>query len=104
MTFGSVTAWRICQPLAPSTSAASSSSVPCDSMNGMSSRATNGNVTNTVARTIPGTANTTFTPWSASHGPSHPCAPKRRIVTIPEMTGDTPNGKSMSDTSALFPR
>ena len=47
---------NICQPLAPSTSAASSSSVPCDSISGISSRATKGNVTNVVARMMPGTA------------------------------------------------
>ena len=47
---------NVCQPLAPSTRAASSSSVPAASMTGISSRATNGNVTKSVASTMPGTA------------------------------------------------
>ena len=45
-------------------------------MNGMS-LATKG-TTNTVARTMPGTAKTIFTSCAASHGPSQPCAPNRR--------------------------
>ena len=39
-------------------------------------RAMNGNVTNTVASTMPGTANTTFRSWSRSHSPNQPCRPK----------------------------
>ena len=54
--FGSVTRRNVCQPLAPSTIAASSSSVPCSSMSGISSRATKGKVTKIVASTMPGTA------------------------------------------------
>ena len=54
--FGSVTRQKICQPLAPSTRAASSSSVPCACISGISSRATKGKVTKTVASTMPGTA------------------------------------------------
>ena len=52
--FGSVTRQKICQPLAPSDSAASSSSVPCSCISGISSRATNGKVTKMVASTMPG--------------------------------------------------
>ena len=50
--FGSVTRQNICKPPAPSTRAASSSSVPCACISGISSRATKGNVTNSVASTI----------------------------------------------------
>ena len=72
-------------------------------MNGMSSRATNGNVTNTVASTMPGTAKMIFTPWSSSQGPNQPCEPKRSTVTMPEITGETPNGRSMSARRTLRP-
>ena len=74
-TLGSVTRQKICQPEAPSTRAASSCSSPCACISGMSSRATNGKVTNTVASTIPGTAKTTFMSWSRSHSPNQPCRP-----------------------------
>jgi hypothetical protein len=63
-TLGSVTRQKICQPLAPSTRAASSCSMPCACISGISSRATNGKVTNTVASTMPGTAKMTFRSWS----------------------------------------
>ncbi len=53
---GSVTCQKVCQPLAPSTMAACSSSLPCACISGISSRAMNGKVTNTVASTMPGTA------------------------------------------------
>ena len=56
--FGSVTRKNVCKPLAPSTTAASSSSLPAASITGMISRATNGNDTKIVASTMPGTANT----------------------------------------------
>jgi hypothetical protein len=51
---GSVTRQNICQPLAPNTKAASSSSVPWDCINGITSRATKGKVTKIVANTMPG--------------------------------------------------
>jgi hypothetical protein len=56
---GSVTRQKTCQPLAPSVTAEYSSSVPWACMRGISSRATNGNVTKVVARTMPGTAKMT---------------------------------------------
>ena len=102
--FGSVTRKNICRPLAPSTRAASSSSVPVASITGMISRATNGNDTKTVARTMPGTANTILRPWSISHGPSRPCRPNSSTNTMPEITGDTANGRSISVVSRFLPR
>ena len=42
--------------------------VPCACISGISSRATNGNVTNIVASTMPGTAKITLRSCSASHG------------------------------------
>src|SRR5476649_939135 len=50
--FGSVTRQKVCHPLAPSVTAEYSSSVPWDCMRGISSRATNGKVTNVVIRII----------------------------------------------------
>jgi hypothetical protein len=76
--FGSVTRQNICQPLAPSTRAASSSVRPCACISGINSRATNGNVTKIVASTMPGTAKMICMLCSDSHGPNQPCAPKTR--------------------------
>ena len=75
-TLGSVMRHSVCQPLAPRTIAASSSSDPCACISGISSRATNGKVTKTVASTMPGTAKITFRSWSRSHSPNQPCNPK----------------------------
>ena len=72
---GSVTRRKICQPEAPSTRAASSCSLPCACISGISSRATNGKVTKTVASTMPGSAKITFRSWSRSHSPNQPCSP-----------------------------
>ena len=72
---GSVTRQKVCQPDAPSTSAASSSSLPCACISGISSRATNGKVTKMVASTMPGTANRILMSWSISQGPNQPWAP-----------------------------
>ena len=54
--FGSVTSQNVRNPPAPSDIAAHSSSLPCDCMSGISSRAMYGKVTKTVASTMPGTA------------------------------------------------
>src|ERR1039457_226851 len=101
--FGSVTRQNVCQPLAPSVSAASSSSVPCACMSGINSRATNGNVTNIVASTMPGTAKMILMSWSLSHGPNQPCSPKINTKIKPETTGETENGRSISVVSTCLP-
>ena len=72
---GSVTYQKVCQPVAPSTMAACSSSLPCACISGISSRAMNGKVTNTVASTMPGTAKMILMSCAASHGPNQPLAP-----------------------------
>ena len=72
---GSVTCQKVCQPLAPSDSAASSSPVPCSCISGISSRATNGKVTKMVASTMPGTAKMISMPCALSQGPSTLPAP-----------------------------
>ncbi|MCY1244633.1 hypothetical protein D9M72_577230 [compost metagenome] len=72
---GSVIWRKVCQPEAPSTIAASSSSLPCACISGISSRATKGKVTKMVASTMPGTANMILMSCVSSHGPSQPCAP-----------------------------
>ena len=102
--FGSVTRKNVCSPPAPSTRAASSSSVPVASMIGMISRATNGNDTKIVARTMPGTAKTILMSCSTSHGPRKPCRPNSSTNTSPEITGDTANGRSISVISSLLAR
>ncbi|MNR45116.1 hypothetical protein D3C85_1639340 [compost metagenome] len=73
--FGSVMCRKVCQPEAPSTMAASSSSLPWACISGISSRATNGKVTKIVASTMPGTANMILMSCASSHGPNQPCAP-----------------------------
>jgi hypothetical protein len=101
---GKVTRKKVCRPEAPSEIAASSSCVPCSCISGISARATNGKVTNTVASAIPGTANSTWTLWACSHGPQKPCAPNSSTNTSPEMTGLTENGRSISEIRNVLPR
>ena len=72
---GSVTARKVCKPEAPSVSAASSSTVPCSCISGISSRATKGKVTKIVASTMPGTAKMIWMSCAASQSPKQPCAP-----------------------------
>ena len=78
--------------------------MPAASITGMISRATNGNETKIVASTIPGTANTILMSCSDSHGPSTPCRPNSRTNTIPAITGETANGRSISVVSSCLPR
>ena len=96
MILGRVTRKKVCRPDAPSEIAASSSCVPCSCISGISARATKGNVTKMVARTMPGTANSTWMSCACSHGPQRPCAPNSSTNTKPEITGLTENGRSIS--------
>ena len=100
---GRVTVRKAFQPVAPSVNAASSSAFPSCCMTGMSSRATNGQVTNIVASAMPGTAKMIWMWCAATHGPSNPCAPNTSTKTRPLTTGDTEKGMSISVTSALLP-
>ena len=101
---GSVTCQKVCQPEAPSVSAASSSSVPCACISGISSRATNGKVTKIVASTMPGTAKMILMSCACSHGPNQPWAPKTSTKMSPATTGETENGRSISVISSCLPR
>ena len=78
--------------------------MPDASITAISSRATNGNVTNIVASTMPGTAKMILMSCSNSHGPNQPCLPKSWTKISPATTGDTANGKSMSVVSRRLPR
>ena len=102
--FGSVTRKKVCQPLAPSTIAASSSSVPCSCISGISSRATKGKVTKVVASTMPGTAKMILMSCSSSQGPNQPCAPNSSTKIMPEITGETANGRSIRVIRTFLPR
>src|SRR4051812_11857656 len=75
---GSVTRRKVCQPFAPRIIAASSWLVPWLSISGISSRATNGSVTNNVASAIPGTAQMMLIQCAASHPPNSPWSPNNR--------------------------
>src|SRR5450432_2660918 len=103
-TLGRVMRSRICRPLAPSVSAASSSSLPWACMVAMSSRATSGKVTNVVAMTMPGTAKMILMSCSDSHGPNQPWAPNNKTKIKPEITGETLNGRSTTVISTLLPQ
>ena len=101
---GSVTRRKICQPLAPRMRAASSCALPCACINGISSRATKGKVTNTVASTMPGTAKITCRPLASSQPPSAALTPNTSTSARPAITGETENGRSISVSSRLLPR
>ena len=100
---GNVIFLKIVSPFAPINAAASSSSVPCDSRTGISSREINGNVTNIVARIIPGTAKITFISSSCKRGYKILCLPKVSTNIRPAITGDTVTGKSMSVVRIFLP-
>src|ERR1700730_4348692 len=100
---GRVIRQKVCQPLAPRDSAARSSSLPWDWSSGISSRATNGKVTKTVASTIPGTAKIILMFQALSRGPNQPRAPNSRTNTKPEVTGETENGRSIKEMRAVLP-
>ena len=102
--FGRVTFQKVCQPEAPRTIAASSSSVPCASISGISSRATKGTVIKTVASTIAGTAYRILMSWSSNQFPIQPCVPKISASIKPAITGETENGRSIKVVKIDFPR
>ena len=52
---------------------------------------------------MPGTAKMIWMSCSSSQGPNQPCAPKSSTKIIPEITGDTANGRSMSVIRTCFP-
>ncbi|CSD09203.1 Uncharacterised protein [Vibrio cholerae] len=64
-----------CHHDAPKITAASSSERPCCCISGISSRATNGQVTNTVTSTMPGQANMICRSRSYNHSPNQPLVP-----------------------------
>src|SRR5262245_20898428 len=117
-TLGKVTCQKVCQPLAPRVSAACSCSVPVACITGINSRATKGNVTKSVASTIPGTAKIILSGcedsqtrchvkpsadhqgnercgW-LSHSPKNPCMPNNTTNISPATTGEIENGKSIN--------
>ena len=72
---GSVIRQNVCQPDAPSVCAACSCSSPISRSVGITSRATNGTETKTVASTIAGSAKSTWKPCAVSHEPNQPVRP-----------------------------
>ena len=95
MICGNVTFQNIVQPFAPISAAASSSSVPCEVRTGISSLDMNGNVTNIVASTIPGTANIILTPIALRYGYIKLCLPNVSTYIRPAIIGETVRGKSI---------
>ena len=69
---------KICQLLAPIVAADCSCWMPKASSMGISSRIMKGRVTNSVARTIPGTAKATLIFRAVSSGASKPLRPNSR--------------------------
>lgn len=94
---------KIVVPFAPISAAASSSSVPSDSSTGISSLEMNGNVTNTVARIIPGTAKITLIPSSLKSGYIGLCLPNVSTNIRPAIMGETVTGRSMSVVRSFCP-
>src|SRR4249919_93001 len=92
------------QAPAPSDRAVSSSSLPCCSMSGISSRTTNGKVMNNVASTIAGRAKRILMSCAISHSPNQPCDPNSNTRHKPATTGDTANGRSINASSRRLPR
>ena len=97
-------AQKVCQPAAPSEIAASSSSLPCSSISGISSRATNGNVTNIVASTMPGHGEDDLDVVRRQPRAEPAVRAEQQHVDEPATTGETENGRSISVTSRLLPR
>ena len=71
MILGHVTLTKVARPEARATTA-SSSDVPCSCMSGINSRATNGKVTNMVARMMAGSANRILMLCSREPWPQQP--------------------------------
>ena len=103
MICGKVILRKMVKPFAPMSAAASSSSVPCDSSTGMSSREMNGNVTNIVASTMPGTANTILISQSCNSGKIGLWRPNVSKKMRPAIIGETVTGKSISVAKIFLP-
>ena len=73
-------------------------------MSGINSRAMKGNVTNTVTKTMPGTAKRILMWCALSQGHSQLCRPNSSAKIMPLMIGDTAKGRSMIVSNALLPR
>lgn len=101
--WGKVIRRKIVNAPAPIKAAASSSSFPWAFSTGNSSRNTNGNVTNIVARTTPGTANTILMSYWYKKSPIHPIFPNVRINTSPAITGEMENGISIRVARTCLP-
>ena len=101
---GKVMRQNICQPDAPKIKAACSSLSPCDCIKGINSRATNGKVTNKVAKMMPGTAKITWKPMDSNQPPNKLLLPNSSTNIKPATTGDTENGKSSKVVSNCLPR
>ena len=100
---GKVTRKKVDTKPAPSMAAASSCARPCACISGITVRATKGKVTNTVASTMPGVANTICTSCAASAWPNQPLAPNSSTQTRPEITGEMVSGNSMITSSTRLP-
>ena len=57
-----------------------------------------------VASTMPGRAKMMLESCSCSHSPNQPCTPNSSTKIMPEITGETASGRSMSVISTLLPR
>src|SRR4249919_1168085 len=102
---GRVTRRNMVHAPAPSERAASSSSLPCCCMSGINSRTTNGKVMNKVASTMPGRANRMRTFQVSSRPANQPWVVLNNSTRHrPATTGDTANGRSISDSSNFLKR
>src|SRR5690554_5595057 len=100
---GKVICQNTCQPRAPSTTAASSSSRPWACIRGINSRAINGKVIKAVANTIPGTAKIMVISWSINQRPNQLLEPNISKYIKPTTTGDIENGRSINVSNICLP-
>src|SRR4051794_39833716 len=100
---GSVIRQNVCHPDAPSVCAACSCSSPISRSVGITSRATYGTDTNTVASTIAGSANRICVPCAWNHGPNQPVRPYSRNSDRPTTTGESASGRSTNAFTSPLP-
>ncbi|CKS09234.1 Uncharacterised protein [Mycobacterium tuberculosis] len=101
---GSVIRQNVCHQPEPSVAAACSWSVPNSCNTGSTSRTTNGQVTNMLASTIPGSPKMILKPRSCSTKPRAPADPHSKINETPTMTGETAKGRSIIACKTPLPR
>ena len=93
---GRVTCQKVCQPEAPSVSAASSSARPCAVISGISCARDEREGDEERREHEAGQREDDLDVVRLEPGPNQPCAPNSSTKTRPETTGETEKGRSIS--------